>query len=70
VLKKEYGKKGHRLFRCNTCGHCFSETRGTIFFNLVTPKEEVIRTLAMIPEKRSIRGTARATGHNKNAICR
>jgi transposase-like protein len=70
VLKEEYGKKEQRLFRCKTCGHCFSETRGTIFFNLVTPKEEVLRTLAMISEKGSIRGAARATGHDKSAICR
>jgi len=32
--------------------------------------EEVLRTLALLPEKCSIRGVARATGHDKNAICR
>lgn len=26
--------------------------------------------LALLPEKGSIRGVARATGHDKNAICR
>ncbi|VUT26253.1 MAG: hypothetical protein MOIL_01473 [Candidatus Methanolliviera sp. GoM_oil] len=52
ILKEEYGKKEQRLFRCKTCGHCFSETRGTIFFNLVTPKEEVLRTLAMSANRR------------------
>jgi transposase-like protein len=70
VLKERYGKKEQWLLKCKTCGHCFSENRGTIFFNLVTPREEVLRTLAMIPEKGSIRGTARATGHDKSAICR
>jgi hypothetical protein len=29
---------------------------------------EVLRTLALLPEKGSIRGVARATGHDKNAI--
>ena len=70
VLKEKYGKKDQSLLRCKTCGHCFSETRGTIFFNLATPKEEVLRTLAMIDEKGSIRGTARVTGHDKNTVSR
>jgi hypothetical protein len=55
--------------RCNTCTLCFSETRGTIFFGLEIPDEE-FRTLAMIPEKGSICGTARVTGHDKDTICR
>jgi hypothetical protein len=32
--------------------------------------EEVLRTLALLPEKGSIRGVAQATGHDKNAICK
>jgi hypothetical protein len=32
--------------------------------------DEVLRTLALLPEKGSIRGVARSTGHDKNAICR
>ena len=69
VLKERYGNLENSLFKCKTCRHCFSETRGTVFFGLKTPKEEILRTLAIIPEKGSIRGVARATGHNKNAIC-
>jgi hypothetical protein len=60
-LKERYGPKNRALLRCNTCTHCFSETRGTIFFGLKTPDDEILRTLAMIPEKGSIRGTGRAT---------
>ncbi len=70
VLKERYGKNNTALLKCTTCGHCFSETRGTVFFCLNTPREEVLRTLAMIPEKGSIRGTARASGHDTNTICR
>jgi transposase-like protein len=68
VLKERYGKKNRALLRCKTCNHCFSESRGTIFFGLDTSDEEVLRTLAMIPEKGSIRGVARATGHDKNTV--
>jgi transposase-like protein len=68
VLKERYGKNDHALLKCKTCKSCFSETRGTVFFELNTPQEEVLRTLAMIPEKGGIRGVARATGHSKNTI--
>lgn len=70
VFKETYGNNQNSLFKCTTCGHCFSETRGTPFFELKTPKEEVIRTLAMFPEKGSIRGVGRASGHTTNTIQR
>jgi diaminopimelate decarboxylase len=37
---------------------------------LTTPWEEVVRTLAQIPEKGSIRGIARSSGHDKSTICK
>ena len=70
MLKERYGKNNHALLKCKTCKSCFSETKGTIFFELNTPDEEVLRTIAMLPEKGSIRGVARATGHSKDTICR
>lgn len=69
-VKDRYGKQNRLLLQCKTCNKGFSETRGTIFFGLDTPEEEVLRTLAMIPEKGSIRGAARASGHDKNTVCR
>ena len=70
TFKERYGKNNHVLLKCKTCNRCFSETRGTVFFGLDTPEEEVLRTLAILPEKGSIRGVARATGHDKDTICR
>jgi hypothetical protein len=70
VLKEFYGKNNAALLKCRTCGHCFSETRGTPFFGLTNPWEDVVRTLALIPEKGSIRGVARATHHDKNTVCK
>jgi transposase-like protein len=69
VLKERYGKNNPALFKCKSKS-CISETRGTVFFELNTPQEEVLRTLAMIPEKGGIRRVARATGHSKNTIIR
>jgi hypothetical protein len=48
ALKERYSKNNHALLKCKTCNHRFSETRGTVFFGLDTPEEEVLRTLAMI----------------------
>jgi len=70
VIKEYYGKNDTALLKCRTCGHCFSETRGTPFFGLTTPWNEVVRTLAQIPEKGSIRGVARSSGHDKGTICK
>ena len=70
VLKERYGKDNRALLKCRTCSHCFSETHGTPFFGLNTPIDEVCRTLALIPEKGSIRGAARISGHDKGTICR
>ncbi len=70
VLKERYGKNDRAMLKCRTCGHCFSETRGTIFFGLNTPDEEVLKVLAQLVEKGGIRGVARATGYDKNTICR
>ena len=68
VRKEQSGKHGNVLYRCRTCGHSFSETHGTPFFGLHTPREEILRVLALLPEKGSIRGLARATGHKQDTI--
>ncbi|MFX0090502.1 MAG: hypothetical protein ACFFBD_01970 [Candidatus Hodarchaeota archaeon] len=69
-LHERYGKDKRMLLTCKTCGKMFSETRGTVFFGLRTPRDEVLRTLALLPEKGSIRGIARATGRDKNTVCK
>jgi hypothetical protein len=69
-FKDRYGKNNHALLNYKTYKLCFRETRSTVFFGLDIPQEEILRTLATIPEKGSIRGVARATGHSKDTICR
>ena len=68
IIKEKYGKDERYLLKCRTCKHCFSETRGTAFFCLHVQKGEVLRILAMFPEKGSIRGLARATKHSQGTI--
>ena len=67
-VKDHYGKNRTTLLVCKTCKKSFSETRGTIFFRLHTPKEKVLQALAILAEKGSIRGTGRATGVDKDTV--
>lgn len=46
-----YGKQGRRYYICKACRKTFSETTGTIFFNLKTDTEMVIKTLSMLVER-------------------
>lgn len=68
VRNGRYGKQRTQLLKCNTCGKPFSENRNTPFFDLRTPKEEVVRALQTLVERGSLRGTARVTGHKKDTI--
>ena len=38
VPKEQYGKDKIWLLKCKTCSHCFSENKGTVFFQLKTPQ--------------------------------
>jgi len=62
-VKERYGAKNRLLLRCNTCKCCLSETGGTIFFRPETLDEEILKTLAMIHEKGSIRVATKAREH-------
>ena len=68
VRNRCYGQQRTQLLKCNTCGQSFSENRGTLFFGLRTPKEEVVHTLQILAERGSLRGTARITGHKRDTI--
>jgi len=68
IRNRRYGKQRTQLLKCNTCGQSFSENRGTLFFGLRTPKEEVVDTLKILAERGSLRGTARITGHKRDTI--
>lgn len=70
ALDRFYGKKNTALLKCKTCGTTFSENRGTPFFGLHTPKDTVLQCLAMLVERGSIRGTARAMGVSKDTVSR
>ena len=67
-MQQALRQAAHPASQCKTCGKPFSENRNTPFFNLHTPKEEVVDALKTLVERGSLRGTARITGHKKDTI--
>lgn len=65
-----YGSRGRRRYACKVCGKTWSETRGTALYNLRTDMNTILRALAMLVERGSIRGTARAMGVKEDTVSR
>lgn len=65
-----YGPDRRAVFLCRECGRTFSETRGTFFFGLRTPREKVLSVLKMVAEGGGIRATGRALGVDKDTVQR
>ena len=65
-----YGEDRRVIYLCRECRQTFSETRGTFFFGLQTPREKVLTALTMIAEGGGIRATGRAVGVDKDTVQR
>jgi transposase-like protein len=65
-----YGADRRVIYLCRECRQTFSETRGTFFFGLITPREKVLIALTMIAEGGGIRATGRAIGVDKDTVQR
>lgn len=65
-----YGADRTVQYLCRACGKTFSETKGTFFYRLRTPREKVLTGLSMIAEGGGIRATGRAMGVDKDTIQR
>jgi len=63
-----YGPDRSVQYLCRACGKTFSETKGTFFYRLRTPKERILTALAMIAEGGGIRATGRAIGVDKDTV--
>lgn len=55
-------------YTCVLCGKSFAITRGSMFYRLHTGRETVLRTLAQLPTRGSIRATARVTSVHRDTI--
>ena len=63
-----YGPGRTTQYLCRGCGKTFSETKGTFFYRLRTPKEKILMALAMVAEGGGIRATGRAMVVDKDTI--
>lgn len=58
------------LWRCQACGRCLSERRGTAFFNLKTPEREVARSLDALTRGSNQTAVAASRGHSRETLRR
>ena len=67
---KKFGKTkaGRQRYQCKTCKRTFTETKGTPFYRLRTPEDEVIEVLALIAEGMRISSITRVKGYKEDTI--
>ena len=67
---KKFGKTpaGRQRYQCKTCKRTFTETKGTLFYRLRTPEDEVVEVLALIAEGLRISSITRVKGYKEDTI--
>ncbi len=68
IIKHGKTKAGRQRYKCKTCEHTFTETKGTIFYRKRTKEADIIKTLAWIAEGTRISSIARVKGHKEDTI--
>jgi transposase-like protein len=68
IVKYGKTKAGRQRYKCKTCGGTFTETKGTVFYRLRTPENEVTDTLALIAEGNRVSSLVRTKGHKEDTI--
>lgn len=68
IIRHGTTKSGRQRYKCKTCGHTFTETKGTIFYRKRTAERKIIETLAWIAEGARISSISRVKGHKEDTI--
>lgn len=68
IIKYGRTKAGRQRYKCKTCGHTFTERKGTIFHRKRTEEKEIIETLALIAEGARISSLTRVKGYKEDTI--
>lgn len=68
IIRYGTTKSGRQRYKCKSCGHTFTETKGTIFYRKRTPERKIIETLAWIAEGARISSISRVKGHKEDTI--
>ena len=58
------------LLHCKACGMNFSENRDTIFSQLKTPRDKVVKVLTCLQQGEGVRATSRITGLHRDTVSR
>lgn len=70
-IRGRIGKhKQIRLLGCRTCGHRFSERKGTVFYRAHTPPEKIVAILEHVQEGCGMRQTGRLEKVKEDTVIR
>jgi len=67
---RKFGKtrKGTQRYQCKTCGHTFTETKGTVFHRRHHSPETILECLALLAERNSLAAFHRVKGIKEETI--
>lgn len=69
IIKKGVNSAGHQRYLCGHCNKCFTETKGSLFYNKKIKEEDVKKICKELAEQKSIREIANETHHHRDTIC-
>lgn len=70
IIKKGTNSAGHQKYLCGHCNKCFTETKGSIFYNRKIKEEDVKKICKELAEQKSIRTIEHETKHHRDTICK
>ncbi len=68
LVKNGHNCKGTQRLRCNTCGHTFAVTKGTLFYGRHHSIETILECLALLAERCSLAAIHRVKGVKEETL--
>ena len=70
IIKNGKTDKGVQRYRCQTCKHTFTETKGTLFYRCRHNEETIVECLAMVGDRNSLAAIHRIKGIKEETVGR
>jgi transposase-like protein len=68
IIKNGKTDKGVQRYRCQTCTHSFTQTKGTLFYRCRHPEETIVECLAMVGDRNSLAAIHRMKGVKEETV--
>ncbi len=68
IIKNGKTDKGVQRYRCQTCKHTFTQTKGTLFYRCRHHEETIVECLAMVGDRNSLAAIHRMKGVKEETV--